>query len=96
MKEMVEQSFKGIDFDEMEPIRWWINGEDQKIILDPKRSFGRPIEVESGIPTLALHNMVVSTGDIKKTAKYFETDYSCVERAHRFESDLTEKHAYIH
>jgi DNA-binding transcriptional MerR regulator len=51
---MVAPSFKDIDFEKGIPVRWWPLAGRKAIVLDPKRSFGKPILARSGVPAAAL------------------------------------------
>lgn len=73
------------EFDEL--IRWWPLGKDRRVMVDPKRSFGRPIVLE-GVQTNILANSFRAQGDIKAVAGWFEVSESSVSDALEFERGL--------
>ena len=55
MEKLVSPSLvHAIDFDEKQALRWWPMGRDKKVMIDPRRSFGQPVVIEKGIPTVVL------------------------------------------
>ncbi|MFI0842608.1 hypothetical protein [Mesorhizobium sp. IMUNJ 23232] len=87
-KRIVESSLKGVDFEGIAPIRWWPAGKNQKIVVDPERSFGQPIESDSGVPTAALAAAVAAEGSAEAAARIWQVPVQAVARAVRFESEL--------
>lgn len=77
------------EFDEL--VRWWPLGKERRVIVDPKRSFGRPIVLE-GVPTNILASSVHAEGggegDVKSVADWFEISESSVSDALEFERSL--------
>ncbi|WP_082143591.1 helix-turn-helix domain-containing protein [Nitratireductor soli] len=87
-KRIVDQSLKGVEFEGIAPSRWWPVSKQQKIVVDPERSFGQPIDTESGVPTsvlaaaartegveIASKNWLVSTAAVRRAVE-FETSFS--------------------
>ncbi|HEY0510476.1 MAG TPA: hypothetical protein VGH73_01140 [Thermoanaerobaculia bacterium] len=72
-------------FDEL--VRWWPLGKDRRVIVDPKRSFGRPIVLE-GVQTNILASSFRAEGDIKAVAGWFEVSESSITDALAFERSL--------
>lgn len=87
-KRIVESSLKGVDFEGITPIRWWPSSKTQKIVLDPERSFGQPIEFESGVPTAVLAAAAGAEGSPEAAARVWQVPVQSVLRAVRFESGL--------
>jgi hypothetical protein len=73
------------EFDEL--VRWWPLGKGRRVIVDPKRSFGRPI-VPEGVQTNILVSSFRSEGDMKAVASWFEVSESSVSDALEFERSL--------
>lgn len=73
------------EFDEL--IRWWPLGKDRRVIVDPKRSFGRPI-VPEGVQTRILASSFCVREDVKAVADWFEVSESSVSDALEFERSL--------
>lgn len=84
-KRIIEPSLKGVDFTDSAPSKWWIAGRDRHILLDPTRSFGRPIEEDSCVPTAILANAFRAEGSISSAARAYEVPTSSVRRAVEFE-----------
>jgi uncharacterized protein (DUF433 family) len=73
------------EFDEL--IRWWPLGKNRRVIVDPKRSFGRPI-VPEGVQTNILASSFRTEGDVQAVASWFEISESSVSDALEFERSL--------
>lgn len=73
------------EFDEL--IRWWPLGKDRRVIIDPKRSFGRPI-VPEGVQTRILASSFRAREDVRAVADWFEVSESSVSDALEFERSL--------
>jgi uncharacterized protein (DUF433 family) len=88
MKDVIEQSFKDLDLEDDEVMRWRpFRGRDS-IVLDPKRSFGQPIASRSGVPTIVLADSVVAEGSVARVSAIFEVDKSSVADSVEFEKEL--------
>lgn len=84
--QVIEPSFKDIDFDGGRAARWWPLTRRKSIILDPARSFGQPIISNSGVPTEAIANAVKVESSIGTVAKIFEIPVRAVKDAVLFEN----------
>jgi uncharacterized protein (DUF433 family) len=73
------------EFDEL--VRWWPLGKDRRVMVDPKRSFGRPIVLE-GVQTNILVSSFRAEGDVKAVADWFEVSEFSVSDALEFERSL--------
>lgn len=82
---IMERSLKNVEFDGIKPSQWWIDTKRGGIVLDPARSFGQPIEDESGIPTTILANAFAAAGDARLVARDWEISPRSVLRAVDFE-----------
>ncbi len=87
-KRIVESSLKGVDFDGIAPVRWWPANRNRKIVVDPERSFGQPIETESGVPTAALAAAAKAEGSIEAASRAWQVPIQSILRAVRFEDEL--------
>lgn len=87
-KKLLEMSLRNTDFDGTVPARWWPAARQKKILVDPERSFGQPIDVETGVPTAALSAAAKAEGSVEKAAKLWIVPVSAVRRAVAFERDL--------
>jgi uncharacterized protein (DUF433 family) len=70
------------EFDEL--VRWWPLGKGRRVLVDPKRSFGRPI-VPEGVPTAILAGSHAAEGSVAAVARWFEVSPESVEDALEYE-----------
>lgn len=88
--QIMEPSIRGeFDLDAENLIRAWVpRHETPLVLLNPRRSFGRPI-VEPGIPTSTLVDALAAEhGDAARVAALFETSAEAVRQAAAFEMTL--------
>ncbi|MEX6507238.1 hypothetical protein [Jiella sp. M17.18] len=83
-----EKSFKDLDIEEGAVARWRPYDSKASILIDPRRSFGRPIAAESGIPTAVLARAVTSEESVERVAQLFEVKPATVRDAMKFEERL--------
>ena len=78
-----------VDFsDEDLPLRWWPMGRRGRIIIDPQRSFGRPIVADKGVPTCVLSQAYEVERSTKVVAKWYEVSPRAVRDSVEFEGRL--------
>ncbi|MCH4055100.1 MAG: hypothetical protein LKH76_09405 [Acetobacter fabarum] len=89
MLEVLERSFrKSVSFDQLTGTasQWRPNADQPRVILDPARRFGRPIDGGTGIPTEVLADALrAEGGDVARVAKLWEVPTDAVEQAAEFE-----------
>jgi DNA-binding transcriptional MerR regulator/uncharacterized protein (DUF433 family) len=73
------------DFDEL--VRWWPLGKDRRVLVDPRKSFGRAIVTE-GVPTAILAGSFRAEGSVADVARWFEVSEDSVRDALELERDL--------
>jgi uncharacterized protein (DUF433 family) len=80
--------YETTDFDEA--LRYWPLNRTGRVVLDPNRRLGQPIDAETGVPTSALADAVDATGtqDVEQVAKWFDVPTSAVLAAVEFERTL--------
>jgi uncharacterized protein (DUF433 family) len=89
-REIIEPSLRNIDFDdEGVPLRWWPRGKQARIVVDPRRAFGQPIEVDSGVPASVLSSAAHAEGSPENAARVWGVPVNAVRRAMDFESALS-------
>jgi uncharacterized protein (DUF433 family) len=74
----------------VEPMRFWPREKAGRIVLDPARRFGKPIDAESGIPTRTIYE-ALSAGcgqDEATVAKWLGIPVAAVRAAAAYERDL--------
>jgi len=88
-REIIEPSLRNIDFDDYGlPFRWWPHGKQARIVVDPHRAFGQPIEVDSGVPASILSAAVEAEGSPEKAARVWGVLVAAVRRAAEFQNAL--------
>lgn len=68
--------------------RYFPLGKQKPVVLDPERAFGKPIDVQSGVPTLALAQMVSGGEPVERVAWWYEVTKEAVEAAVQYEDSL--------
>lgn len=90
-QKIIRPFFKKLDYGTVNDIqRFWPMQKRGRVVLDPLRKFGQPIDSESGVPTEALFR-AVSAGDgqdVKSVANWFDVPLEAVKAAVRFERSL--------
>jgi uncharacterized protein (DUF433 family) len=88
LKNVVEPSLKGLEFDKDLAVRWWPGGKEDRIVVDPRRQFGQPIDAETGVPTAILAAAVEAESSVERAARVYRVPVAAVRRAMRFEKKL--------
>jgi len=83
-REVVEPSLEGIEFEDGIPARWWPQGRQAGIVIDPERSFGKPIEADTSVPADALAAAAVAEGSAEAAARVWSVPVRAVKRAVAF------------
>lgn len=84
----IKQSLVDIDYDP-EPKKWWIAGRGNGIVVDPKRSFGAPIDDATGVPTARLHGVWIARHkSYDAVSDEFLVSVDTIKRACAFQSQL--------
>jgi uncharacterized protein (DUF433 family) len=85
---IVAPSFRDLEFEGNEPVRWWPLTDRRSVVVDPARAFGQPIVFEAGVPTASLAAAVEAEGSIQAVARWYEIDVRAVRDAVEFEQRL--------
>ncbi|HEY8597188.1 MAG TPA: hypothetical protein VIL85_02085 [Thermomicrobiales bacterium] len=69
---------------------FWPLGRQERVVIDPERSFGKPIDAEMGVPTSTLYSAFRAEGpdSISRVARWYEVPVAAVEGAITFERAL--------
>lgn len=68
---------------------YWTPGEGRgAVVIDPRRSFGQPVLVRSGVPTATIRLQAQSGRSAREIGRDFEIDEASVRAALRFEEAL--------
>jgi hypothetical protein len=90
-KQIIEPLLKTVDLDDKgHPVQWWPLGQKGKILVDPARAFGRPIDSETSVPTAILAAAGQLEG-VERAALAYDVPVSAIRRAMVFESDLEQR-----
>jgi uncharacterized protein (DUF433 family) len=82
---VLEHLYDALEYSALdELVRWWPLGKDRRVLIDPKRSFGRPIVLE-GVPTAILAGSYEAEGSVVAVARWFEVAEESVEDALQYE-----------
>jgi uncharacterized protein (DUF433 family) len=81
--------YESLDFSKRDTAtRWWPLGKKRSIVIDPERSFGKPILDRYNIPTSTIAVSYIGNRSYSKTAKWFEIDVHAVKDAVEFERKI--------
>jgi DNA-binding transcriptional MerR regulator/uncharacterized protein (DUF433 family) len=88
--EIVKPFFRKLEYGNQEALRYWPLLKKGRVVLDPERQFGKPIDSETGVPTSDLYDAVCagSGQDTAVVAKWFDVPLRAVEQAVIFEQSL--------
>ena len=84
-RSIVAPTFKDLEFDAEAVARWFpLGNASRSIVVDPDRSFGRPI-AGYGVPTETIRNAIEAEGDEERVARLYDLPMSAVRQAASFE-----------
>lgn len=84
----ISPSFKDLEFRGDEIARWYPLGLGKRVVVDPERSFGQPIDNETGVPTQVLVEAIAAEGSIERAALIYDVPIKAVREAHVFQIRL--------
>jgi uncharacterized protein (DUF433 family) len=87
-KQVVEPTFRDLDLADGSVAQWRPFNGKRSIVIDPQRSFGKPIATDYGVPTSALANAVKAENSVRRVASLFEVPVAVVNDAIAFERSL--------
>jgi uncharacterized protein (DUF433 family) len=86
-RRIVQEFLKELQFSGSDII-WWPLGKQRQIVLDPKRNFGQPTVVRSGVPSQVLARSVKANGSPDLVARWYEVQPEEIHDAVEFEESL--------
>jgi len=87
--QIIEPFFKELEFEAGDVLaRWRPKTTRHLVVLDPGRSFGRPIVDSHGIPTEVLAKSAAASRSIKEVARWYELSEDEIKDAIEFENGL--------
>jgi len=90
IESVVKPFFKTLDYEDIKAgnvLRMWPIGHG-RIVLDPKRSFGKPIVHKSAVPTFPLYRMRLAGETPERIARWYEIPVQSVKDAIEYEEYL--------
>jgi len=72
----------------IEPARYWPLNKSGRIVLDPTRKFGKPVDSETGIPVGTILDALNTGEDIPAVAKWLGVPQAAVRAAVEFDKSL--------
>jgi hypothetical protein len=90
---IVKPFFRKLDYRKSDVSRYWPMFKKGRVVLDPARNLGQPIDDKTGIPTKALFDALQAGGgqSVKEVARWFDAPESAVTSAMQFEKSLNPK-----
>ncbi len=86
-RRLVQDFLKKLEFTGHDII-WWPLGRKRQIVVDPKRNFGQPTVVRSGVPSQILARSVKANRSTDLVAKWYEVRAEEIRDAVEFEESL--------
>ena len=89
-EQIIRPFFRKLDYHKNEVGRFWPLEKDGRIVLDPHRQFGQPIDSQTGVPTESLVSALSAGGgqDVKTVADWFDVPLEAVKAAIKFDRSL--------
>ena len=87
LRRIVQDFLKELEFSGSD-ILWYPLGKDRQIVVDPKRNFGQPTVVRSGVPSQVLARSAKANGSTEVVASWYEVHPEEVRDAVEFEQSL--------
>ncbi len=84
-KKIIDQSLENVDFRDFEPMKWWPMSKSKGVLLDPKRSFGQPIDNETGVPTKTIYQAFQTEKNLAAVSEAWCIPKRTVKHAIEFE-----------
>lgn len=85
---IIRPFFKKLEYGPQHAVRFWPRGTDGRVVLDPTRRFGKPIDSETGVPTISLFHAIEAGEDETTVASWFAVPIEAVIAATQFEKSL--------
>jgi uncharacterized protein (DUF433 family) len=87
-RHVIEPTFRDLDLANGSVVQWRPFKGKPSIVIDPRRSFGKPLATDYGVPTSALANAAKAENSSRRAAKLFEVPVAVVNDAVAFEQSL--------
>jgi len=87
-RQVIEPTFRDLDLADGSVVQWRPFNGKPSIVIDPVRSFGKPLAAAYGVPTSALANAAKAENSTRRAARLFEVPVAVVNDAIKFERSL--------
>jgi uncharacterized protein (DUF433 family) len=87
-KQVVEPTFRDLDLADGSVVQWRPYKGKPSLVIDPKRSFGKPVAADFGVPTEALANAARAENSPQRVARLYSISLAVVNDAIAFEQSL--------
>jgi hypothetical protein len=87
-KQVVEPTFRDLDLADGSVVQWRPYKGKPSIVIDPARSFGKPLAADYGVPTAALATAANAENSAVRAARLFDVPVPVVNDAVAFEQSL--------
>jgi uncharacterized protein (DUF433 family) len=85
LDEVAVPFFQKLEYESGQARRYWPLGRHKPVVLDPTRSFGKPIDSQTGVPTSVLYSLHRAGEPIERIARWYEVDPDAVRAAIEYE-----------
>jgi uncharacterized protein (DUF433 family) len=87
-REFLQPYLRGLRFIGNFPALWFPLESSARVVIDPKRSFGRPVVSKRGVPTSVLARSYKVEKSYERVARWYEVDLPSVKDAVAYEKRL--------
>lgn len=88
LDQVAESFFRNLEYDDDLASRYWPLGQGRSVVLDPTRSFGKPIDAKTGVPTRVLYEMSRAGETAEAIAQWYGVGLEAVHTAVEYEQSL--------
>ena len=86
-EKVLRDFLNGLEFVEDQAARWFPT-KDRRVVIDPARSFGQPVVIKEGVPTLVLSKAFKAERSLARVAEWYRVEVESVKAAVAFENAL--------
>ena len=87
-EDVLRSILKDVSYADGKAIRFSPLGDDRLVVLDPRISFGSPVEKQTGVPTSTLDQMAASGESIEAVGDWYGVTLNGVRDAIEYEEEL--------
>ena len=83
-----ERTICFLELMELHAVRFWPQDITGRVVLDPRRRFGKPIDSPTGVPTISLFHAIEAGEDAATVASWFAVPVAAITAAVAFEKSF--------